>query len=87
MEKKWNENELIYLYDGKPLAHVTFKVGEGDLTILSTVVDPSLRGRGIAKSLMEDIEGYAEKNGYKIKAVCSYAVKYFSNGDHPLYLG
>lgn len=87
MEKFFSPDRLDYLYDGISLAHVLFKIEDGCLCINSTSVDSSLRGQGIARQMMEDIEAYCQKRGYKIKASCSYALKHFSSGEHPLWIG
>jgi len=47
------------------------------MKILETYVPPKLRGRGIAKLLVEEAIRYAKEQGLKIEPVCSYAVYYF----------
>lgn len=87
MTKQILENEICYLDDdGRKLAFVSF-AKEGDvLNIDKTMVDPSLKGQGIAKRLMEDILSFAMDNGLKLKATCSFAISYFENNPSVLYL-
>lgn len=77
-----NEESIVLLVDGKRLAEIDFpKEGEGVHTITHTVVDPSLRGQGIAGELMSRLLAKAEREGFKLRPVCSYAVSYFEK--HP----
>ncbi|MDO5330282.1 MAG: GNAT family N-acetyltransferase [Bacillota bacterium] len=87
MEKRISETEISYYWDDKKLAFVRFQIKDGVLDILQTVVDPSLRGQGIAGKLMEEVKGYCLEKGYSYKATCSYAIKYFSSGKHQGYIG
>lgn len=58
----------------KPLAEMTGQErGEEELVIDHTLVDPSLRGQGIADQLMQAAAQYARKKQRKIVPVCSYA--------------
>ena len=43
----------------------------------STFVDPSLRGQGIAKRLLDKLADFARENDLKIRPLCSYVVKAF----------
>ena len=80
----------IYMNDekGNVIAEVTFP--NLDDNIDHTFVDDSLRGQGIAAKLMLEVIDYAKSNNKKIKATCSYAVKWFEkNRDKykDLYIG
>ena len=78
------EEHKIYLNDAQNhmLAVVTFaKHSEGVVTIDHTIVDPSLRGQGVAGKLMEAAVAYFRSNNIKAKPSCSYAVKWFE--EHP----
>lgn len=62
-----------------PLAYITFpEVSEGVVEITHTIVDPSLRGQGIAGKLAEALAKKLEAEGKKAVLTCSYAVKWFS---------
>lgn len=64
--------------EGKIIAEVTFPDFDDNTIIIDhTFVDDSLRGQGIAAKLMLEVVSYAKANNKKIKASCSYAVKWF----------
>lgn len=74
------DNNRIYMNDdnGKVIAEVTFtNVDENTILIDHTFVDDCLRGQGIAAKLMLEVVAYAKSKSKKIKATCSYAVKWF----------
>ena len=69
-EKIWLENE-----EGKVIAYVEFPEINGVSNVMHTVVDPVLRGKGVAGRLMEAL---VEKT-----LTCSYAVGWFNkNREH-----
>ncbi len=83
----------IYMNDdaGKMIAEVTFTELD-DTTILvdHTFVDDSLRGKGTAGKLMLEVINYAKTHNKKIKASCSYAVKWFDKNKNEykdIYIG
>lgn len=60
----------------KPLAEITFEErGDGYLVVDHTFTDTSLRGRGIARKLVERVADYAREKGLKLRATCPYARK------------
>ncbi len=79
-----NEENRIYQIDenGNLLCEITFsEVEPGVFNINHTFVDDSLRGKGIAKLLVEEaIKTIRKKNG-KIKATCSYAKHYLEKNN------
>ncbi len=63
----------------KPLAEITFQRRENRrLVVDHTFTDPSLRGQGIARKLVERVVQYARDEGYKLLATCSYARRVLS---------
>ncbi|TDM00707.1 GNAT family N-acetyltransferase [Macrococcus carouselicus] len=55
-------------------AEITFyPEGEKTIVINHTFVDPSLRGQGIAKQLVDKVIDYARENNLVIVPLCSYA--------------
>ncbi len=50
----------------------------------STVVNEEFKGQKIAGKLVEQLIGFARKNNYKIKPVCSYIQHYFSKNEESL---
>jgi len=61
---------ILYEYDDENVIKAT-----------STVVDPSLRGQGIAKLLLDELALLAREKGLKIIPVCSYVVTAFKRYD------
>ena len=73
------------IYSGhpkKPDAYIKYTY-QDDQTIkaTSTVVDPSLRGQGIAKLLLDELASLAREKNLKIIPVCSYVVTAFKRYD------
>lgn len=70
---EYSENDVLcrldYELDGEVMA------------ITHTIVPKELGGRGIAGELTEAAFAVAKENGWKVKPVCSYTVRYFTR--HP----
>ena len=62
-------------------AYVEYRLQDGSLDILHTIVPPPIEGRGIASALVRRAYEYAEEQGWKPKATCWYAVKWLQR--HP----
>ncbi len=82
LETKYKEDRdrfVHYNSNNKVDAEVDFTPDDTQktYTIDSTVVDPSLRGQGIAGNLMVAMAKHARETGYRIINVCPYAVNYF----------
>lgn len=76
-EKIWLENEA-----GEVIAFVDFPEFEpGKVEVTHTVVDPCLRGQGVAGKLMEALAEKLAADGRKAELTCSYAVRWFAK--HP----
>ncbi len=59
-------------------AEITFVyINKETINVNHTFVDPSLRGGGVARKLMDKVVEFAIENNLKIKPTCSYAVKVF----------
>ena len=74
-----HEPNRIYGTDeaGKVIAEITFPQTEpGVFTINHTIVDSSLQGQGIAGKLVQAAVEDIKKQGGKVQATCSYAVKW-----------
>jgi len=67
------ENSFLYLEEGKALAHIDYEEDGSALTIVKTEVDPSLKGRGVGKSLVSLVKAKAKEEGKVLKATCSFA--------------
>ena len=69
---------IEYVVDDKVLAFVTFpKLNDNTVIINHTVVDPSLRGQGIASMLMDEVILFLKENNLKVRPSCSYARSWF----------
>lgn len=78
------ENDRIYAENdaGKRIAEITFPALDDDTVAIDhTFVDAALRGQGVAGQLMQKAVVQLRLVGKKIKPVCSYAQKWFS--EHP----
>lgn len=61
-----------------PIAKLVWVPLENNVILATeTLVDPSLRGKGVAKQLLDEAANYARDHGLKIKPKCSYVVKAF----------
>lgn len=78
MDIKRAEN-MVYMGDfERPIAKLVWKPLENNVLLATeTLVDPSLRGQGVAKKLLDETAQFARENGFKIKPKCSYVVKAF----------
>ena len=83
MEFTYDKNRIWLANEaGDAIAFVDFPEFEpGKVEVTHTVVDPSLRGQGVAGKLMEALAEQLEKDGRKAELTCSYAVKWFAK--HP----
>jgi predicted GNAT family acetyltransferase len=64
------------------IAHITFKNGGNNVIIIDhTLVDPSLRGQGVAAKLLDKVVEMAREEDLKVVPVCSYAVAKLTRND------
>lgn len=64
------------------IAHITFKNGGNNVIIIDhTLVDPSLRGQGVAAKLLDKVVEMAREEDLKVVPVCSYAVARLTRTD------
>jgi hypothetical protein len=60
--------------DGARVAEMTYsKAGESRIIIDHTEVDPSLKGQGVGKALVESAVEWARVSGVKILPLCPFA--------------
>jgi predicted GNAT family acetyltransferase len=80
------EAHRIYVLneEQKVIVNATFPfIKPGVVNVDHTYVDPSLRGQGIASTLMSNVVEFARQKGYKVVATCPYAVVWFKrHKDH-----
>lgn len=68
---------------GRELAKLAYEESEDGYRVVSTYVDPSLRGQGVAGKLLEAFVEFLQEVDGKAIPVCSYAVTWFER--HPEY--
>ncbi len=71
------DSQIRILEDGKIIGHVAFQKNENVLDVVSTQVDASQRGKGIAQKLMQYLYAYSKQEGYKLRPICSYVIAYY----------
>ncbi len=78
---KVEENRTIYIdSNGNILGEVTYPyISPKVVDVNHTFVDISLRGKGIANTLLTHAFNYFAKNNIKVKCSCSYAIKWLNN--------
>lgn len=72
-----NKQECKYEYhiDGH-VAYITYDDQDGNMHLTHTIVPDELAGKGLAKTLLEDVLEQIRKENKKAVAQCSYIVKY-----------
>lgn len=72
-----NQPECKYEYhiDGH-IAYITYDDKDGNMHLTHTIVPEELAGKGLAKTLLEDVLEQIKKAGKKAVAECSYVIKY-----------
>lgn len=85
MSFREEKERIVYLNEeGRELAVIEFPMfEEGKAEVTHTIVDKSLRGRGIAGQLTMRMAEKFRREGIKAELTCSYAVSWFSK--HPEY--
>ncbi|MFO7325224.1 MAG: GNAT family N-acetyltransferase [Pseudomonadota bacterium] len=64
---------------GKRVAEMTYRrLGESHILIDHTFVDPALRGRGVARQLLDAAVAWARASRTRVSASCSYVVTQFA---------
>ena len=79
MKFELESNTLNAIEEENIVGYIDFELENNILNVTHTFVDPSQRGKGLAKLMMNEIYNYSKKNNYQIKASCSYAIKYLEN--------
>lgn len=83
MNWKWYDGKLSYENEsGESLAEADFSpCGNNLINISHVYVSPTLRGKGIAGKVMEEMTYYLRKNSLKATATCSYAASWFRRNE------
>lgn len=65
--------------DGTRIAEMTYRrLGDTHVLVDHTEVDPSLRGKGVARTLLDAAVAWARQTGTRMSASCSYVVVQFA---------
>ena len=73
MELIQKEKGLFMYEKDKEIGKAICEYTEDTVDILHVIVNPSMRGRGLASVLVEKVVTDAEKEGKDVIATCSYA--------------
>lgn len=73
---------LIRLGRGK-YAFIEYEIKEKTLYVTKAYTPEEFRGKGIASKIMTEVIKYAEREGFKIVPICSFAEYFFKK--HPEY--
>ena len=72
-----NTDECKYEYHIEGyVAYITYDDQVGEMHLTHTIVPKELAGKGLAKTLLEDVLQEIKKDSKKAVAQCSYIVKY-----------
>jgi predicted GNAT family acetyltransferase len=78
----WNyEDGRIYSKNEKNelMAEVTYEyIGDDEVNINHTYVNPVLRGQGVAGELLRLLAEHLRKSGLKATATCTYAISWLN---------
>ncbi|MET0282602.1 MAG: GNAT family N-acetyltransferase [Steroidobacteraceae bacterium] len=70
---------FVLTQDGKRVAEMTYRrVSAAVVDIDHTFVDPSLRGQGVARRLLDAAVSWARGSNTKLSGSCSYVVAQFA---------
>lgn len=70
-----DESKYEYHIDGH-IAYITYDNQNGNMHLTHTIVPKELAGKGLAKTLLEDVLQEIKQANKKAVAQCSYIVKY-----------
>jgi len=77
-KEQGNRGMFFILRDGERVAEMTYsRSAPSRATIDHTEVDPSLRGGGVARRLLDAAVAWARANDIKFSSTCSYASAQF----------
>ena len=74
-EIRHTEGHFLVEHEGRRVAELTYHRSGADIVVTHTWVDPSRRGQGDAKRLVDAVVAYARGEKAKIVPLCSYVAK------------
>lgn len=78
MDFKTKEGFIWMGEENDPDAYISYTLDKDIMQINHTVVKRRLEGQGIAGRLTDKAVEVAKENSWKIRPICSYAVRYFN---------
>ena len=72
------ENERFVADINGDKAYAVYNLQDDIIKLNSTYTPPHLRGRGIAKIIVETVFKYAKENNLKVQPICSYVKTFIS---------
>lgn len=73
---------FVLMRQGSRVAEMTYsRTGEKLVIIDHTLVDPALRGQGIARQLLDAAVKWSRESGTKVIATCSYVTAQFARDE------
>ncbi|MDY6062934.1 MAG: GNAT family N-acetyltransferase [Erysipelotrichaceae bacterium] len=75
MTYEYVDKKILMMVDGKEVGYIEYELKDNSINILHTVVYSEFQGRGYARELVNEAIAYADKQGYALTSVCSYATK------------
>ena len=79
MEYIYKENGLFIYENGVEIGKAICRYSEDTVNILHVIVNPSMRGRGIAAELVKRVISDAREKGMSVIPTCSYAAAWVRN--------
>lgn len=74
MKQDGKTGQFFKEQEGEKLAFMEFSLKDDQRMVIDhTVVDPSLKGQGVGKALVEEAATWARENQFRILPVCSFA--------------
>jgi hypothetical protein len=78
-EERGNHGIFFIERGGERVAELTYrKMGDSRIVIDHTEVEPSIRGRGVARRLLDAAVAWARQTNTKISATCPYVIAQFA---------
>lgn len=81
MDIKTKEGLIFIGSEDDPKAYISYTLDDDVMQINHTVVKRELEGQGIAGRLTDKAVEVAKEHSWKVRPICSYAVRYFEKHD------
>lgn len=82
MDIEHDEVSFFVMRDGKRIAEMVYKRADAShVTVVHTETDPSLRGQGVARKLLDALVAWARTSNTRVAATCPYAKAQFEKDE------